>query len=77
MLAVLAMIYSHLDPIKALVYSAILNGIISAPVMIVIMLIASREKVMGNFTIKGFWRVMGWIATLVMTAAVVVFFANL
>jgi NRAMP (natural resistance-associated macrophage protein)-like metal ion transporter len=76
-LAGLAIIYSGIDPIKALVWSAMLNGIISAPVMIVIMLMASREKIMGDFTIKGFWKILGWLATLVMTVAVIVFFVNL
>jgi NRAMP (natural resistance-associated macrophage protein)-like metal ion transporter len=76
-LAGLGIIYSGIDPIKALVWSAMLNGIISAPVMIVIMLMASRKKIMGDFTVSTFWRILGWLATAVMTAAVVVFFLNL
>ena len=71
------LIYVGLNPIRALYWSAVLNGIISAPIMIVVMIMASRRKIMGNFTISPTWRWLGWAATLLMSAAVVVFFITL
>lgn len=77
MLAGLAIIFSGLDPIRALVWSATINGIISAPVMIVIMIMVTKRKIMGQFTLRGFWKILGWVATAVMTMAVIIFFLEL
>jgi NRAMP (natural resistance-associated macrophage protein)-like metal ion transporter len=55
-----------IDPIKALFWAAVLNGMVAAPLMVVIMIMASSPKVMGRFTIPRYLRVMGWIATGVM-----------
>jgi NRAMP (natural resistance-associated macrophage protein)-like metal ion transporter len=71
------LIYIGLNPIRALYWSAVINGLISAPVMIVVMMMASRQKIMGNFTISRTWRWLGWAATLLVSATVVVFFATL
>jgi len=73
----LIMIFTKIHPIQALFWSAVLNGIVSAPVMIVVMLMASRKKVMGEFTISRPLRYFGWAATAVMVAAVIVFFDTL
>ena len=64
------------DPIKALVLSAIINGVISVPIMVVLMLIGQSRKVMGRFTITPRHRVLGWSATGVMAAAVLVMFVT-
>jgi NRAMP (natural resistance-associated macrophage protein)-like metal ion transporter len=77
MLLGIALIYMKLNPIRALYWSAVLNGIISAPIMIVIMLMASRSRIMGAFTISRTWRWLGWAATAVMAVAVIVFFVTL
>lgn len=69
-----AMGFFELDPIKALVWSAIVNGVISVPIMVVLMMIGQSQKLMGQFTISGRHRFFGWSATLVMGAAVVVMF---
>ncbi|HEX7688678.1 MAG TPA: divalent metal cation transporter [Burkholderiaceae bacterium] len=60
----------ELDPIRALVWSAIVNGVISVPIMVVMMWIGQSERLMGRFTISLRHRVFGWAATLVMAAAV-------
>jgi Mn2+/Fe2+ NRAMP family transporter len=73
----LIIIFSGLNPIKALVLSALINGVISVPIMIIIMVMASRRKIMGAYPISGFWRTMGWLATAIMTVAVILFFAFL
>jgi Mn2+/Fe2+ NRAMP family transporter len=58
--------FLHIDPIKALFWSAVLNGLVSAPLMAVIMVVASSRKVMGQFVIPPYLKVAGWLATTVM-----------
>ena len=62
--------YFELDPIKALVWSAIVNGVISVPIMVVLMCIGQSQQLMGQYTISTRHRFFGWSATLVMAAAV-------
>ena len=61
--------FSDIDPIKALFWSAVLNGLVAVPIMIVAMLLASRKSVMGRFTIGWTLKVLGWTATATMLAA--------
>jgi Mn2+/Fe2+ NRAMP family transporter len=68
--------YFDVDPIKALVLSAIVNGVISVPIMVVLMMIGQSKRLMGRFTISTRHRFFGWSATVVMAAAVVVMFAT-
>jgi Mn2+/Fe2+ NRAMP family transporter len=58
--------FTSLDAIKALYWSAVLNGVIAVPVMIVTMLIAARADIMGPFIARGWLRALGWLATIVM-----------
>ena len=60
----------EVDPIKALVWSAIVNGVISVPIMVVMMWIGQSKQLMGKFIISARHRFFGWAATLVMGAAV-------
>jgi Mn2+/Fe2+ NRAMP family transporter len=66
-----ALNFSPVSPIKALYWSAVINGLVAVPVMIVMMLLSGDSKIMGRFGITGPLRAMGWIATLVMAAAAV------
>lgn len=50
-LAGIALNLTPLDPIKALYWSAVINGVTAVPLMIVMMLMGSRRKVMGKFTL--------------------------
>ena len=68
--------YFEVDPIKALVWSAIVNGVISVPIMAAMMLVGQSEKLMGQYTISASHRFLGWGATLVMGVAVLVMFAT-
>ena len=68
--------FSPLDPIKALFWSAVLNGIVAAPVMATMMLMASNKNIMGKFQIKGYLRTAGWVATIVMAAAAAIMFVS-
>ena len=63
--------FSPIDPIKALYWSAVINGIVAVPVMAIMMLMAANAKVMGEFTISLTMRAIGWGATLVMALAVI------
>ena len=63
--------FTPIDPIRALVVAAVINGIVSVPVMAVMMLISTRKSAMGEFTLsRPLWWI-GWAATIVMAAAVV------
>jgi len=66
-----ALNFTHLDPMRALVWSAEINGIIAVPIMTVMMLLASREDIMGRFVIRPRLRRLGWAATAVMAVTVV------
>jgi len=68
--------FVHIDPIKALFWSAVINGVVAVPVMVMMMLLASRPSVMGRFFLTTPLKVVGWLATAVMTAAAVGMFAT-
>jgi NRAMP (natural resistance-associated macrophage protein)-like metal ion transporter len=68
--------YFEVDPIKALVWSAIVNGVISVPIMAALMWIGQSERRMGQYTISKRHRFFGWSATAVMAVAVVLMFAT-
>ena len=68
-LAGMAIIFSPIDPIKALFWTAIINGVVAVPVMVMMMLIAANKKVMRKFAVHGVLKYIGWIATAVMVAA--------
>ncbi|HTT77202.1 MAG TPA: divalent metal cation transporter [Candidatus Binataceae bacterium] len=66
--------FIRVDPIKALFWSAVLNGVVAAPLMIVIMIMAMQPKVMGEFTLPRPLWLLGWLSTAVMTIAVAIMF---
>ena len=68
--------FSSLDPVKALFWSAVLNGVVAVPIMVMMMLMAVRRDVMGQFTLGPVLKAMGWLATGVMTVAAVGMFAT-
>ena len=59
-----------IDPIKALFWSAVLNGVAAVPVMVIIMLVSVRKDIMGDFIIQGWLKWLGWAATLLMAGVV-------
>jgi Mn2+/Fe2+ NRAMP family transporter len=69
--------FLHIPPLKALVWVAVLNGIIAVPVMVLLMLMSVRHAVMGQFRIGAASRVIGWAATGVMAVASAAFFVSL
>ncbi|CAB3724404.1 Divalent metal cation transporter MntH [Trinickia soli] len=70
----LALDFTSIDPIKALFWSAVINGVTSVPIMVLMMLMASNRKIMGTFVTPAPLRLLGWLSTGVMAAAVIAMF---
>jgi NRAMP (natural resistance-associated macrophage protein)-like metal ion transporter len=66
--------FTRIDPIKALYWAAVVNGVISVPIMVTMMRMVANPKVMGEFVATKRLAVLGWLATAVMAAAVGVMF---
>jgi Mn2+/Fe2+ NRAMP family transporter len=69
-----ALNFIGLDPIKALYWSAVVNGVLAAPLMAVMMVIAMNPRIMGRLTLPRPMLVGGWLATFVMALATLGFF---
>lgn len=74
MFCALGIIFSPLDPIKALFWSAVVNGVIAVPILAATMVLATRRDAMGRFVATLPQRVLGWAATVVMGLAVAAMF---
>ena len=72
----LALDFTNIDLIQALIWSAVINGVIAVPIMVVMMLLARMPDVMGPFTVSRRLLALGWISTAVMAAAVIAMFAT-
>jgi Mn2+/Fe2+ NRAMP family transporter len=68
--------FSPIDPIKALFWSAVINGVVAVPVMVIMMLMTANKKIMGRFVIGGYLWIVGWLATGVMAIAAVIMCAS-
>ena len=76
-LAGAALNFTSLDPIKALYWSAVVNGVLAAPLMAVMVMIAVNPRIMGRFTLSRPMIIGGWLATGVMAMASLMFFLSL
>ncbi len=76
LLVAIGLDFLDIDSMVALFWSAVVNGVVAVPMMVVIMLLASRRSVMGPYTVKRWPRVLGWAATGMMALATVVMFAT-
>jgi NRAMP (natural resistance-associated macrophage protein)-like metal ion transporter len=65
-----------IDPIRALFWAAVLNGVVAVPLMAVIMLMAMQPRVMGRFTLPRPLWALGWLSTVTMATAVAIMFAT-
>jgi NRAMP (natural resistance-associated macrophage protein)-like metal ion transporter len=72
----IAINFVDIDPIRALFWAAVLNGVVAVPLMVVILLMATQPRVMGRFTLPRPLWAMGWLCTSVMAVAVAVMFAT-
>jgi Mn2+/Fe2+ NRAMP family transporter len=64
--------FSPINPIRALYYSAVINGVVAVPVMIILMHMTANPKVMGKFRVSDGLRVLGWLSTFIMFFAALV-----
>ncbi len=63
--------YSPMSPMRALFWSAVINGVVAVPLVIVVVILASRPSVMGAYASGIAIRTLGWLATAVMAAAAI------
>jgi NRAMP (natural resistance-associated macrophage protein)-like metal ion transporter len=63
--------FTPIDPIKALFWSAVINGVAAAPVMAMMMIMTTRKDIMGAFTLPRALQAIGWVATAVMALTIV------
>jgi NRAMP (natural resistance-associated macrophage protein)-like metal ion transporter len=68
--------FTPLDPIRALYWSAVINGVVAVPVMATMMWLAAAPEVMGGFVVTGWVKTLGWVATAVMACAVIAMVAT-
>ena len=69
--------FTRIDPIKALYWAAVINGVISVPIMFTMMRMVDNPKIMGNFVATKRLTVLGWLATAVTAIAVAVMFLQM
>jgi Mn2+/Fe2+ NRAMP family transporter len=63
--------FTSIDPIKALFWSAVINGVIAVPIMAIMMSMAAKPEIMGKFIVTSRLQILGWLATAVMALAVI------
>lgn len=73
----MAVNFTPIDPVKALFWSAVINGVVAIPVMVAMMLMSANRAVMGEFRVPIILKAIGWIATVVMLIAAIGMFATL
>jgi len=66
--------WSRLDPIKALYWSAVINGVVAVPMMLAMMIVVNKHSRMGKFTAPRVMTILGWAGTAVMAAAAIAMF---
>jgi len=63
--------FTPMDPIRALYWSAVINGLLAAPVMVLLMIVARKRKIMGDLAVKGWLLVLGGASTAAMVLCIV------
>jgi NRAMP (natural resistance-associated macrophage protein)-like metal ion transporter len=69
--------YAGINPVRALYWSAVINGVLAAPLMALMMLIVTNPRAMGHLTLSRGGAALGWVATAVMAVATALFFGSL
>jgi NRAMP (natural resistance-associated macrophage protein)-like metal ion transporter len=69
--------FTAIDPIKALYWAAIVNGIVAVPLMFVMMHMSSARKIMGPLVIPRNLKFLGWLSTIVMSIVVIAMFVTM
>jgi NRAMP (natural resistance-associated macrophage protein)-like metal ion transporter len=68
--------FTNIDPIKALIYTAVINGVVAVPILILIMKIANDRKILGNKINGKASNIIGWITVLIMGLSVAIMFVT-
>ena len=68
--------FSSIDPIKALVYTAVINGIVAVPILIAIMRIANDKRILNDRINGRISNIIGWTTVMIMGISVVIMFAT-
>ena len=55
-----------MDPIRALFWSAVINGIVAVPLMVMLMIVSANRRIVGKFSLPFHLHIIGWTATMVM-----------
>jgi NRAMP (natural resistance-associated macrophage protein)-like metal ion transporter len=66
-----------IDPVKALFWSAVINGVLAAPLLGLVIWMAARHQIMGRFILRGLLKYLGWATVAIMAVAAVASFWNL
>ncbi|MGC1583262.1 MAG: divalent metal cation transporter, partial [Candidatus Acidiferrales bacterium] len=72
----IALNFLGMDPIRALYISAVINGVVAVPLMVMLMIMSANEAIVGKFSLSRYLRVAGWIATTVMFLASAAFIVS-
>jgi Mn2+/Fe2+ NRAMP family transporter len=65
-----ALDFTGIDPIRALFWAAVINGVAAVPIMAVMVLLATDPRVLGKFAVRRWLKLVGWLAVATMAAAV-------
>ena len=68
--------FTPIDPIKALFWSAVINGVVAVPVMVMMMLLSSNQAAMGHFRLPKLLKWLGWLSAAAMGLATIGMFAT-
>ena len=68
--------FTSIDPIEALVYAAVINGIVAVPILIAIMRIANDRKILKNRITGRISNILGWTTVMIMGISVVIMFTT-
>ncbi|MEP6789404.1 MAG: divalent metal cation transporter, partial [Acidobacteriota bacterium] len=68
--------YWEIDVMKALFWTAVINGVVAPPLLVVVMLVANNKKIMGSRANGIFTNIVGWLAAAIMFAAAVAMFVT-
>ena len=63
--------FTAINPIKALFYSAVINGVVAVPLIVLILVLAARSSVMGPYRARGVMLVLGWLTAALMGVAAI------
>ena len=68
--------FAGINPISALFWTAVINGVVAPPLLVVVMLVANNKRVMGSRTNGFFTNIIGWLAAAIMFAAAIAMFVT-